>query len=102
MRSPVANNAQAIREKKSPDDWATFDARSLLGASLLGQKKFAEAEPFLLSGYEGLMARETKIPASSRKRIAEAAARMIQLYDAWDKSDMAEEWRKTQAMRAVN
>ena len=41
--------------------------RSLLGASLLGQKKFAEAEPFLLESYEGMKSREPKIPRASRK-----------------------------------
>jgi hypothetical protein len=29
-------------------DWQTFRAESLLGGSLAGQKKFAEAEPLLL------------------------------------------------------
>jgi len=34
----------------------------MLGGSLLGQKKYAEAEPLLLSGYEGMKQREVKIP----------------------------------------
>ena len=36
-----------------PDDWPTFNARSMLGGSLLGQKKDAEAEPLLLSRMKG-------------------------------------------------
>src|SRR5262249_20227426 len=43
----------AIRQKAQPEDWSTFNARSLLGESLLGQKKFAEADPLIVSGYEG-------------------------------------------------
>jgi len=39
----------AIREKIMPDDWRTFNCRSLVGGALLGQKKHAEAEPLLLS-----------------------------------------------------
>jgi tetratricopeptide (TPR) repeat protein len=48
----------AIREKVQPDDWRTFNTRSHLGGALLGQKKYAEAEPLLRQGYEGMKARE--------------------------------------------
>lgn len=34
--------------------WDRFDGQSLLGAALLGQGKYAEAEPLLISGFEGL------------------------------------------------
>ena len=39
-----------ICEKTQPDDWNTFDAQSMLGGSLLDQKKYTEAEPLLLKG----------------------------------------------------
>ena len=39
-----------IRESKPPDEWRTFEARSLLGAAMFGQQKYAEAE-LLLAGY---------------------------------------------------
>jgi hypothetical protein len=64
-----------------------------LGGSLLGQAKFAEAEPLILAGYEGLKAREAKIPARARPRLPEAATRIVKLYDAWGKNDRAAEWR---------
>ena len=63
-----ARECLAIREKKLPDAWLTFNSRSQLGGSLLGQKKYAEAEPFLLSGYEGMKQREQSIPAAGRAR----------------------------------
>ena len=59
---PVARECLALREKEIPDDWRTFNARSMLGGSLLGQKKYAEAEPLLLSGYEGMKQREEQHP----------------------------------------
>jgi len=90
----LLRQALLIRDKKAAGDWHTFDTRSMLGASLLGQKKYAEAEPFLLLGYEGLKARENKIPPLSQKRVARAGARIVELYDAWGKRDKAEEWRK--------
>jgi hypothetical protein len=35
----------------------------MLGASLLGQKHYADAEPLLLKSYEGMKAHEKTIPA---------------------------------------
>ena len=37
--------------------------RACSDSSLLGQRKYAEAEPLLISGYEGLKAREARLPA---------------------------------------
>jgi eukaryotic-like serine/threonine-protein kinase len=90
----LLRQALAILDKKSPDGWQNFEARSLLGASLLGQKKYAEAEPFLLQGYDGMKAREARIPAPSRRRLPEAGKRIVTLYNAWGKQNMAEEWTK--------
>ena len=56
----------AIRQKKNPDDCDTFETRILLGDSLLRQKKYTDAEPILLQGYEGMKARESKIPGLTR------------------------------------
>src|SRR5262249_43733679 len=57
----VLRECLAIRARKEPDAWTTPQTKSLLGASLLGQKKYADAEPFLLQGYEGLKQRGAKI-----------------------------------------
>jgi len=86
--------ALAARERKTPDDWATFNARSVLGAWRLGQKNFSEAEPLLLSGYEGMKARDAKTPAHYANRLAQTGAWIVELYDAWGKKDKADEWRK--------
>src|SRR5262249_52316168 len=59
---PLLRQSLAIREKPRPDDWYVYNSQSLLGASRLGQKKYAEAEPLLLKGYEGLKRREKTIP----------------------------------------
>ena len=63
-----------------------------LGGSLLGQGKFAEAESLIRSGYEGLNARQTKIPAAGKPRLPEAADRVVRLYEAWGKPDRARAW----------
>jgi len=89
----VLRECLAIRQKVQPDDWSTFNTRSVLGGSLLGQKKLAEAEPLILGGYEGMKACEAKIPAPDKPRLTEAAERVVQLYEAWGKNDKAAEWR---------
>jgi tetratricopeptide (TPR) repeat protein len=90
---PLLREALKIRENKTPDHWRTFETRVLLGASLLGQKEYTQAEPLLLEGYEGLKAREAKIPGPSKTRLAEAGAHITSLYNAWGKKDKAGQWR---------
>jgi Tetratricopeptide repeat len=90
---PVLRECLAIREKLQPDEWTTFNTRSTLGGSLLGQKKYAEAEPLILSGYEGMKAREARIPPQGKPRMADASERVVKLYEAWEKKDKAAEWR---------
>jgi serine/threonine protein kinase/tetratricopeptide (TPR) repeat protein len=91
---PLLRECLAIRVKKQPDEWGTFNARSLLGGALLARKNYAAAEPLLIEGYEGLKKREGKMPAMARPRLAEALERLVRLYEDWGKKDKAEEWRK--------
>jgi eukaryotic-like serine/threonine-protein kinase len=91
---PLLREALAIRKKAQPDVWSTFNAQSLLGAALLGQKKYGEAEPLLLAGYRGMREREAKFPQAGKVRLTEALERLVQLYDAWEKKDEAAKWRK--------
>ncbi len=90
---PVIRECLAIREKALADEWSRFNAMSLLGGSLAGQKKYVEAEPLVLAGYDGLKAREAKIPAAGNRRLPEAAERIVQLYESWGKKDKAAKWR---------
>jgi hypothetical protein len=83
-----------IRTKKEADAWTTFDAQSMLGAALMAQEKYAEAEPFLVTGYEGMKQRQVKIRAEARGRMSEALERLVQLYDATGKKDEAAKRRK--------
>jgi tetratricopeptide (TPR) repeat protein len=83
-----------ILEKVLPDDWSTFDVKSNVGEALLEQKKYRDAEPFLVSGYEGLKQRKDQVPAQDRSRVGRALQRLVRLYDAWGKPDEAAKWRK--------
>ncbi|PYK96137.1 MAG: serine/threonine protein kinase [Verrucomicrobia bacterium] len=90
---PLAREILAIREKKFPDDWLTFNAQSALGGCLLGQKKYGEAEPLLLSGYEGMKQREDKIPAAGKTRLKETIQRLVSLYQATERSEQVAQWK---------
>src|SRR5262249_20120425 len=78
--------------------------QGLLGESLLGQRKYAEAEPLLLASYEGLKeAPDAGDPEfiSARERLGIAAVeRIVRLYDAWGQPGRAEAWQKELAARA--
>ena len=50
----------------------------MLGGALLGQKQYAEAEPLLVAGYEGMQKRE-KSPPAEPDRLLEALDRLIEL-----------------------
>jgi serine/threonine protein kinase/tetratricopeptide (TPR) repeat protein len=76
-----------IREKKMPDNWRTFHTKSMLGAAVAGQKRYAEAEPLLVGGYEGLKKCAEKIPGSQKALLSEAAERLTRLYKAWEKPE---------------
>jgi eukaryotic-like serine/threonine-protein kinase len=84
----------AILNKKQPDAWTTFRARSLLGVALMAQQKYAEAEPLLVQGYEGLKSREGQIRLLyARQRVGEAGDRVVHLYEVWGKAEKAAQWR---------
>jgi hypothetical protein len=91
----VLTESVAICEQVQTDDWSTFSARSLLGACLLGQRRFGQAEPLILSGYEGMRVREagSGSPAYRRRRLQEAAERIVGLYESWGKPELTSEWR---------
>jgi hypothetical protein len=90
---PIAREALKIRESKDADAWTTFNTKSLLGAALLGQKKYIDAEPLIVAGYEGMKAREPKIPVIAKPRLTQAGDRVIKLYESWGKPDKAALWR---------
>jgi serine/threonine protein kinase len=88
----------AIREKLKPDAWAAFNTKSVLGESLANQAKFLEAEPLLLTAYEGLNRRESSgedaIEANTYDaNIHDAISRLVELYTLWDRPDDARLWR---------
>ena len=87
----------AFREKTLPDFLLTFNMKSLLGGALLSQKKYADAKPLLLAGYEGMKQREKTIPPEGNTCIPEALDRLIELSTATNKPDEVKKWRAERA-----
>ena len=91
---PVLRELVAARDGKSPQPWRRGYAQSLLGASLSGQRRFAEAEPLVVSGYEWMIAHRAAIPAYFNGFVVRAGQHVVDLYTAWGKPAQAAEWRK--------
>jgi len=82
--------------RKTPTDqwWGRFRAPGLLGASLAGQKKYAEAEPLLLEAYRGLAEWKDRTPVPDQGEIGRVVEWIVQLYRDWGKPEKAAEWRQ--------
>jgi hypothetical protein len=89
---PMLRECLTIRSKTEPEAWTTFNTQAMLGANLLGQKKFQEAEPLLKDAYEGMSRREKLMPFPSRGRLTEVLERLVQLTEETGRKDEAEKW----------
>jgi tetratricopeptide (TPR) repeat protein len=83
-----------IRATQQPNAWTTFHTQALLGASLLGQHKYAEAEPLLLAGFDGMMQRANRIPAPNQVYLSETVVYIVHLYLATGKLEQADLWQR--------
>ena len=81
--------------KVAPDAWERFSAATMLGATLSAQKRFAEAEPLLTSGYEGMLTRKPTNPnAASRFGTQEAGEAILKLYADWGNAARRAQWEQ--------
>ena len=90
----LAREIVDVDRKKRPDDWSRFRAETLLGASLAGQKKYAEAEPLLLSGYQGMATGKDRMAVADWYHLDRASEWIVRLYEDWGKPEKAAEWRR--------
>jgi tetratricopeptide (TPR) repeat protein len=93
LAEPLVREALAAWEA-APNNWRRYYGQALVGASLSGQKRYAEAEPLLLSGYQGLLERQSTIPGPTRPVVSEAGLRVAQLYRDWGQPEKAREWEE--------
>ena len=87
----VLRGCLAIRQKELPEGhWLIADTQGRIGAALVADRKFSEAEPILVESYTQL--NEDRQVRSQYKKLA--IERIIRLYEAWDKSEQASIWRQ--------
>jgi len=90
----VARESLALREKLMPGKWVLFNTRSVLGGILAERKNYAEAEPLLLSGYEGLKQQLDTLPAAGKLCLSNSLRRLAHLCEATGQPEKAAEWNK--------
>ncbi len=83
-------------EKTKSDSVNHYWCKGVLGASLAGQKRFAEAETLMLEGYRRIVA-DTKSPKNGEDMPHWLEERLVQLYESWGKQEKASEWRQNLA-----
>jgi tetratricopeptide (TPR) repeat protein len=99
---PLAREALSLYEKSQAWDreWLVSYLTNLLGGSLLGQKKYADAEPLLLKGYKGMKKELAKETAQQHYRFIEAGERVVRYYEETNQPEKAREWRERIGVRA--
>lgn len=93
LRTDEPENAEpyfreALRIQTSnaePDSWLIGDIKSVLGSSLTEQRKFDEAETYLIDGYKIL----DQQFGNDHVRTQSALERLVELYQQWDKPEEA-------------
>jgi serine/threonine protein kinase/tetratricopeptide (TPR) repeat protein len=88
---PFVRKAIAIDQIDKP---RRFYWMTVLGAVLLGQKKYEEAESFLLQGYEGMKQYEATLRVPQRRFVAEAGSRVVRFYELTNQPEKARVWQE--------
>jgi non-specific serine/threonine protein kinase/serine/threonine-protein kinase len=87
-------DAAVILRRTATNAWERFNVDSMLGAALSAQKKFEEAEPLLISGYNGMGSTRPTTNANMVSRFTrdQAGEALVQLYADWGKPVQQAEW----------
>ncbi|HEY2414901.1 MAG TPA: protein kinase [Pirellulaceae bacterium] len=91
---PLFREWLRLRERLYAEHWSIYEGQSYLGTSLLGQQRYEEAEPLLITGYEGLMRHRQEIDSFNQQAPHRAAQRLISLYEQWGKPAQAQRWKQ--------
>jgi hypothetical protein len=65
-----------------------------LGRALLGQGKYAEAGPLLLSWYESLKSPTNSVPETRQTYLKEVLQSLVQLCEATGRTEARDEWQR--------
>jgi tetratricopeptide (TPR) repeat protein len=92
----LAREALALYENNphTEGEWRRPYVLNLLGGTLLGQKKYADAEPLLVQGYEGMEKAQSAMIIPWRFRLTESGERVVRFYEETNQPEKARAWRK--------
>jgi hypothetical protein len=65
----VLRDTLMILERIAPNDFARYWCHGLLGAAMAGEKKFAETEPLLVEGCDGMVKHQDAVPVVTEGRL---------------------------------
>ncbi len=85
------------KAKKIAQEVLTGIATLNLGVSLVGQQKYDEAKPLLITGYEGMKNQKTPLPTTIIQ-LPEALDYIIEMYTALEKTDEVKKWQAERDM----
>jgi len=89
---PFLRESLELRRRSLPGGhWLIASAESSLGSCLTAERRFREAEPLLLHGFEGLKAAR----GEGHELTVDARRRLVALYEVWGRPDRAAAWRRT-------
>ena len=93
----AAKDLRVVPENSKADTFYRYNWETVLGASLVGQKKFAEAETYLLEGYAGMKRKPEPAQGAgfglAHFTLEDAGQWILRLYQEWGKPEKAAEWR---------
>jgi eukaryotic-like serine/threonine-protein kinase len=92
----VGRESLRVGREHLPDHWYTYHAQYVLGRTLALRGQFAEAEPLLLEGCQGMIDREATITSWGQIAVLGAMDVIVRLYMDWGRTDHAEQWRVRQ------
>jgi non-specific serine/threonine protein kinase/serine/threonine-protein kinase len=88
--APARQAVDLSRKSSGEGHWQTALAENALGESLAAQKRYADAEPLLVSSL-GIL----QIHAGPRSGLVrQALKRVIAMYQGWDKPEQAKQWQQ--------
>jgi serine/threonine protein kinase/tetratricopeptide (TPR) repeat protein len=89
---PLFRECLAMRETNCPNAWYTFFTRLRLGATLMGKRNYEEAEPLIISGYEGMRQRQAGV-RDRNKVLTESLQTLVELFEATSRPEQAADVR---------
>lgn len=101
--SQAQKSYEAQLKHYGPDhrSWARGRARLFIGQALARLNSHAEAEPWLVEGYDEMLQHKAQMPAYDQSLIAGGKSDILDLYQAMNKPDEAKKWEARQAAARV-